>query len=194
MKATNLIVGLNVAYLLVAAAILFGLVYWSPQPLIDRVEAADPSSIVRGAVDFFEHTPRVEALLAHEESGGYTTAEIDRDRIRYGVGHLLLLLALGIDLLLIAAVAWIMPDPPSLRATAKTRNVPLGLAILGATVLGLLLAIYYGALTTARHSSRPSDRILVLLFPAQLMLMVLTLYVVDRLKRRKGGDPVVSRR
>jgi hypothetical protein len=185
---------LTIGYWVVAAAILFGLVFWSPQPLIDRVEAADPSPVSRDVVDFFEHTPRVEILLAREASRGYSVAEQARDRVRYGVSHLLLLLALVVYLLLVAAAAWVEPDPPTTGSrVVEPRNVGITMVMLAVLVLALFLAMYTGMSTTSRHSDAPSDGISVFLLPAQLLLMILTLYAVERLKRRNGADSVVTR-
>src|SRR4051812_34550900 len=103
-RVTHIIVGLMVTYWITTVVLLFGMDFWSPQPAIDRLEAADPTPVSRALIDFFEHTPRIDAVLKLESESGYSEARINGDRVRYGFGQLMYLLAMIANLLLIAAV------------------------------------------------------------------------------------------
>jgi hypothetical protein len=194
MKLHHVVMPLIVGYWIAAAAIVFGLAFWSPQTIIDRVEAADPTPISRRTVDFFEHTPRVEALLKVEETAGYPRLRRDDDRVRYGVGHLMLLLTMIADLLLVAVVTGIgahrgafemdefvaKPRPAARRI--GTTGVTIFLALL---VLGILVAMYAGLWVRSRHGSGPGDGSLAFVISAHLIVVVMIMTVIDAKRRRK---------
>jgi hypothetical protein len=197
-KPIHLIWALIVGYWIVGSSITLGLVFWSPQPLIDRIEAADPTPVSHDVFDFFEHTPRVEALLKLEGTAGYPEDRREKDRFRYGIAHLMLLLTTVADLLLVAVVTGItvhrggfdMDELVAKPGPAARRVGIVGvMIILGLLALGFLVAMYAGILTDSRSGDRPSDNALTLVGLVHLILVVMIITIFDVRRRPKDKAP-----
>ena len=195
---THSIVGLVVGYWIATASLLFGLGFWPPQPAIDRVEAADPTPVSRALIGFFEHTPRIEAVLRLESEAGYPQARLDRDRARYGFEELMDVLAMIVDLLLVAAVAGMATrrgefDAPAVvakpRSSLRVSALQLTLTM-GGMAAGILALFYFGGVLLHTRTGRPTDNAPAFVWSAHLILVVLIISIISMRSSQRNTGPV----
>ena len=143
--------------------------WWSPEPAVAWLESADPTGASAHVIDFFEHTPRVEALLDREAAANYAPGLRDRDRLRYAVSHMII--EFGLVLILVCAavplfwgirrVEFFLRYKGIFRPGMSARPIVISCVIMLVMAVGMALPLYGGAMTQSRRGSGPSDALYV---------------------------------